>query len=271
MRPWSGLGLCLVMSAPTRAGNPAPPTSRSRSPSSPRSSLATPSFSCDGKPGLLQRVGERVVADVVQQRREPHGQPVLLGDARPARRAPPATRAPSGSGGTRRARARSGCGWRRDRRGRRGRAGGRSGAAGRSAVSSAATAKRSSRMLSQSGSRMTSKSGAWAMGSAARERSPRARGTRVRREALSGAAVAQALVSQRLPLTDAPAGLPRPLAPAEPVEPRFAQARTGSASGRVRRRRRAAISAIEATCSAGGALTRSRAPYCRRTLRPSRP
>ena len=82
MSPCSGLSLTPRISAPTApARSGAADLAAARSPSSPAVELGDAERLVVGKPGLLQRMGERVVADVVQQRGEADRDAVVLGDA----------------------------------------------------------------------------------------------------------------------------------------------------------------------------------------------
>ena len=78
--PCSGLALAPVISSPSRAGEAGaadlPETRAELS----LAQLGHPERLVRGKPGLLERVGEGVVADVVQQGREADRQAVVVGD-----------------------------------------------------------------------------------------------------------------------------------------------------------------------------------------------
>ena len=77
--PCSGLGLLPAMSGRLSSrGKPGPPISTSTSPSSPSRQLGDAQRLVRGESRLLQRVGERIVADVVEQGRDPNRHAVFV-------------------------------------------------------------------------------------------------------------------------------------------------------------------------------------------------
>ena len=136
---------------------------------------------------LLERVRERVVADVVEQRGDADERALVATDRREVVVLLEQRRACGAPDGTCRARARSASGSRPDRRGRRARAAGRSAAAGTPACRSARSSSGSSRMLFQSGSRTISTAiGRMIVGVAARSRHhPGSESARTRKHRLS--------------------------------------------------------------------------------------
>ena len=116
MSPCSGLSLAPRIRANTRSGASAPSSARSTSATSPpvMSGRATSSW-CE-RADLLERVRERVVPDVVEQRGGAHDAGMRRARSAASARARRAARARAARGGTRRARARSASAWRRGTR-----------------------------------------------------------------------------------------------------------------------------------------------------------
>ena len=78
--PCSGLALSPVISAPSFAAKPAPPICSSALTELSRTELGDAERLVRGEAGLFERVGEGIVANVVQEGRQPHREAVFVGD-----------------------------------------------------------------------------------------------------------------------------------------------------------------------------------------------